>query len=126
MHLSGTQLLLSATDLSNFLSCRHLTALDMATALSKRKRPHWDDPLLEILFARGLAHERAYVASLQAVGQKIVTLADVKERDAAVAQTLAALRSGVDVIVQGALRDGRWYGRPDVLQRVARPSGLGT
>src|SRR6266550_5619920 len=125
MHLSGTQLFLSATDLSNFLSCRHLTALDMATALGKRKRPHWDDPLLEILFARGLAHEKAYVASLQAAGQRIVTLVDVKERDAAVVQTLDAMRSGVDVIVQGALRDGRWYGRPDVLQRLPKPSSLG-
>ncbi len=125
MHLSGTELLLSATDLSNFLSCRHLTALEMAAALGKRRRPHWDDPLLEILFERGLAHERAYVASLQAAGRTIVTLADVKERDAVVAQTLDAMRSGADVIVQGALCDGRWYGRPDVLQRVHKPSGLG-
>ena len=29
------------------------------------------------------------------------------------------MRSGVDVIVQGALRDGRWYGRPDVLESTA-------
>jgi len=125
MHLSGTELLLSATDLSNFLSCRHLTALDMATALDKRKRPYWDDPLLKILLDRGLAHEKAYVTSLQAKGLQTVTLADVKERDAAVGQTLDVMRSGVDVIVQGALRDGRWYGRPDVLQRVAKPSALG-
>src|SRR5438132_1963262 len=125
MQLSGDELILSATDLSNFLSCRHLTALEMAAALGKRRRPNWDDPLLEILFARGLAHEKAYVASLQAAGRKIVTLADVKERDAAVAQTLDAMRSGADVIVQGALRDGRWYGRPDVLQRVPKASSLG-
>jgi uncharacterized protein len=126
MHLSGTEPLLSATDLSNFLSCRHLTALDMAAALSKRKRPHFDDPLLQILFDRGLEHERQYVVSLQAQGLKIVALApDNKDRDAAVAQTLDAMRSGVDVIVQGALRDGRWFGRTDVLQRVEKPSGLG-
>src|SRR5437764_1838571 len=125
MYLSGAELVLSATDLSNFLSCRHLTALEMAAALGKRRRPHWDDPLLEILFARGLAHEKAYVTSLQAEGRQIVTLADMKERDAAVAQTLDAMRSGADVIVQGALRDGRWYGRPDVLQRVPKASGLG-
>jgi len=125
MRTLGNELVLSATDLSNFLSCPHLTALEMAVALSKRRRPHWDDPLLEILFERGLAHERAYVASLQAEGRRIVTFADVKDRDAAVAQTLDAMRSGVDVIVQGALRDGRWYGRPDVLQRVPKPSGLG-
>src|SRR2546425_3075566 len=102
MHLSDTELLLSATDLSNFLSCRHLTALEMAVARGKRRRPHWDDPLLQILFDRGLVHERAYVASLQSQGLQIVTLADVKERDAAVAQTLHAMRSGMDVIVQGA------------------------
>jgi predicted RecB family nuclease len=125
MHLSGIELLLSATDLSNFLSCRHLTALDMAVAIGKRKRPYFDDPLLEILFARGLEHEKRYVASLEGQGRTVVTLADVKERDAAVAQTLDAMRSGVDVIVQGALCDGRWYGRPDVLQRVERPCGLG-
>lgn len=125
MQLSGAEVLLSATDLSNFLSCRHLTALEMAATLGKRRRPHWDDPLLQILFDRGLDHERNYVASLKSQGLQIVTLADVKERDAAVARTLAAMRSGADAIVQGALRDGRWYGRPDVLQRVQKPSALG-
>src|SRR6266571_8841476 len=118
MQLSSTDLLLSSTDLSNFLSCRHLTALEMAAALGKRRRPHWVDPLLEVLFQRGLDHERAYIAALQAEGRQIVSFADVKDRDAAVAQTLEAMCSGADVIVQGALRDGRWYGRPDVLQRV--------
>lgn len=125
MRFSDTQLVLSATDLSNFLSCRHLTALDMAAALGKRRRPHFDDPLLQILFDRGLEHERTYVASLKSRGLQIVTVADVQDPEAAVAQTLEAMRSGADVIVQGALSDGRWYGRPDVLQRVQRPSGLG-
>ncbi|HEV2196559.1 MAG TPA: TM0106 family RecB-like putative nuclease [Candidatus Acidoferrum sp.] len=32
------------------------------------------------------------------------------------------MREGVDVIAQGALRDGRWFGRPDVLLKVPRPS----
>ena len=42
-------LVLSATDLSNFLGCRHRTALDMAVAYGERKRPHFEDPLLEVL-----------------------------------------------------------------------------
>ena len=29
------------------------------------------------------------------------------------------------MIVQGAVGDGRWYGRPDVLLRVDSPSALG-
>ena len=33
---------------------------------------------------------------------------------------------GADVIYQAALRTGHWYGRADFLQRVDRPSRLGT
>src|SRR5713226_5193250 len=99
-------LTLAATDLSNFLSCRHRTALEMAEARGNLCRPKWDDPLLELLFKRGLEHERAYVESLEVEGLHIVDLADVKERDAAIAQTLDAMRAGVDVIVQSALSDG--------------------
>ena len=125
MRSTDGRLTLSATDLSNFLSCRHRTALEMAEALGKRRRPHWEDPLLEILFKRGLEHERAYVQSLQVDGLKIVDLADVKDRAAAIAQTLDAMVSGADAVVQGALGDGHWYGRPDVMRRVATPSRFG-
>jgi predicted RecB family nuclease len=121
----GDGLTLSATDLSNFLSCRHRTALEMAEADGKRHRPKFDDPLLEIMFNRGLEHEKAFVESLRTKSQHIVDLADVKEREAASARTLDAMRAGVDVIVQGALSDGRWYGRPDVMRRIEKPSGLG-
>lgn len=125
MRLAGDGLILSATDLSNFLSCRHRTALEMAEARGGHQRPRWDDPLLEILIQRGLEHEKAYVESLRAGGREIVDLADVKALDAAVAQTLDTMRSGAEVVVQAALCDGRWYGRPDVMQRVDKPSGLG-
>jgi predicted RecB family nuclease len=125
MHLSATELLLSATDLSNFLSCPHLTALSMGVAHGKPGPPKYDDPLLQILFQRGIDHEKTYVASLQPARRQIVDLADVRDSDAAVARTRDAMRSGADVIVQGALRDGRWQGRPDLLQRVETPSALG-
>ena len=35
------------------------------------------------------------------------------------------MRDGADVIVQGALSDGPWFGKPDLLRRVSAPSGLG-
>ena len=44
---------------------------------------------------------------------------------ASVSETLDAMRSGVSVIVQGALQVGQWSGRADVLRRVETPSGLG-
>jgi hypothetical protein len=107
--------IVSATDLSNFLNCRHRTALELGEARGKRSRPYFYDPVLEALFARGLEHERRYVASLEAAGRRIVNLAEFRERTEAVGRTLDAIRSGVDVIVQGALEDANWSGRPDVL-----------
>jgi uncharacterized protein len=98
----------------------------MAEAQGKRKRPKWDDPLLEILLNRGLEHEQTYVESLRSDGRRIVELTGVKEREETVAQTLEAMRSGADAIVQAALSDGTWYGRPDVMRRVEEPSGLGS
>jgi predicted RecB family nuclease len=125
MRRDAGSLILSATDLSNFLNCRHRTALEMGEALGKRQRPVWTDPLLEALFARGLEHERNYVSRLSAAGKIIVDLSEIKAREGAVAATLEAMRTGAEVIVQGAVRDGRWYGRPDVLLRVDSPSALG-
>src|ERR1700724_737621 len=103
MRAIGRTLILSATDLSNFLSCRHRTALEMGEAKGKQKRPRWDDPLLEILFKRGLEHERKYVQSLESAGRRIVDVGEVKEPAVAIAQTLGAMHAGADVIVPGAL-----------------------
>ncbi|MGQ0639898.1 MAG: TM0106 family RecB-like putative nuclease [Gemmatimonadaceae bacterium] len=125
MHLDGFSLCISATDLSRFLSCRHCTALDMAVARGKRERPFRHDPLLRILAERGAKHERSYVDSLIARGITIVDASDIEDFDHRALRTLEAMQAGVDAIVQGALRGAPWFGYPDVLQRVERPSSLG-
>src|SRR5258705_8391032 len=122
MRESGRQIVLSATDLSNFLNCRHRTALELGEARGKRTRPQFYDPLLEALFARGLEHEQRYVEALEGAGRRIVSLAEITDRNEAVARTVNAMRAGADAIVQGALEDGNWYGRPDVLLRSDVPS----
>src|SRR5205085_11453040 len=43
----------------------------------------------------------------------------------AYAETVAAMRGGVDIIYQGAFFDGRWRCHPDFLIRVDLPSKLG-
>ena len=116
--LDGT-LTISATDLSNFLGCHHRTALDMEAAAGLRERPHFDDPLLELLFQRGTDHEKAYVESLRKAGRDVLDLSHIMNRDELVEATLAAMRKGTDVIVQGALQHGQWFGKPDLLQRIA-------
>src|SRR4030095_14917095 len=122
MRLISDQIALSATDLSNFLNCRHRAALELGEARGKRTRPQFYDPLVEALFARGLEHERRYVAKLEDDGRRIVDLAKFTERTEAVPRTVDAMRSGADAIVQGALEDGDWYGRPDVMLKCDVPS----
>jgi len=119
------QIVLSATDLSNFLNCRHRTALELGEARGKRSRPYFHDPVLEALFARGLEHEHQYVKTLEGAGRRIVNLAEFRDRTEAVARTVNAMGAGADAIVQAALEDGNWYGRPDVLLRTDVPSAFG-
>ena len=124
MRTSGSTIELSASDLSQFLGCRHRTALDLAVAHGRREAPHWADPVLELLRERGLEHERKYADALRAKGLAVVDLAEHSGGDA-VDRSLNAMRAGANFIFQPALRDGRWFGRPDVLSRVETPSALG-
>lgn len=113
---------MTPTDLSYFLSCPHRAALELSVKLGVRVRPEWDDPLLTALFALGLEHERQYVEALQRPGVSLIDLSKQGERHGAAQRTIEAMQAGADVVVQGALRHGRWYGRPDVLLKVDRPS----
>jgi uncharacterized protein len=113
---------LSATDLSNFLACRHRNGLEMAAAAGKIRKPRFEDPQLEALFRRGLEHERAHVGALSSGGRNVVDLSEAPHHELAVERTLAAMHDAADVIVQAALAHGAWQGRPDVLVKVATPS----
>lgn len=125
MKAGSASVRLSATDLSNHLVCRHLTALDLAVAIGSRSAPNWHSPDAWVLQQLGLAHESAYVAHLQGLGLSAVNLRDVMEETRALACTADAMKSGVDVIIQGALGNAYWFGRPDVLRRVQEPSLFG-
>jgi len=99
--ISGLRL--SATDLSHFLSCRHLTALDLAVAHRTREKPYKpDDPLLQLLFDRGIAHEKAYVETLRREGRDVLDLNGIprNQPDEAIAQTMTAIHAGADVTEQ--------------------------
>ena len=112
---------LAATDFSNHLSCGHLTGLNLAEARGERKAPPVRAPDLVVLQQRGLDHEKAYIETLRASGFSIKDLSGIYAEDYAVGETLAAMASGVNIIVQGALKSGNWFGRPDVLRKVETP-----
>ena len=125
MRLTTSDLRLSPSDLSAFLGCRHRTGLDLAVAAGSMKRPEWTDPMTEALRRRGAEHERAFAESLRRLGLEIVEIDQEQPPDARVAQTLEAMRSGAEVIVQAALEGDAWLGYADILQRVSTPSALG-
>lgn len=121
----GHAIQLSASDLVGYLNCHHLSHLDTLVATGALAKPRSWDPSLEVLWERGAAHERAYVEHLRARGLTIVEIEGIGVAPAQVEQTMAAMRAGVAVIVQGAFLQGSWSGRADVLVRVPLPSALG-
>lgn len=111
---------LSATDLSNHLSCEHLTQLNKLVATKKLSKPDWYDPSLDLLIQRGREHEAAYVRFLS---EKGLTIHDL--RGQSTFATEAAMQQGADVIVQGQLDHGPWMGYADILIKVPGQSKFG-
>lgn len=125
MKLIAGELRPTATDLAGHLDCRHLTQLEKAAALGTLKRPVFWDPALEALWARGQSHEKDYLEHLVAQGLEPTVIEGIDIDDEAAVATTGAMVAGKPLIVQAALRNGRWAGRADVLRRVERPSALG-
>ena len=125
MHLSSSRLTLAATDLGKFLACRHLTGLDVEVAFEKRKKPpKYDDPFLDLLIARGFAHEKEFLEKVKAEGSAVLDIGGITNPRAR-EDTLEAMKAGHAAISQALLAEGGWYGVADVLRRVERPSSLG-
>jgi len=130
VHLIEGRLILSASDLTGFLECPHLTQQELAATRGEIARPDRNDPELELVARHGTEHEEAHLDAYVGAGRSVARIetngatldAYVHARE----QTLAAMRAGVDVIYQAALFDGRWLGYADFLERVEIPSELGT
>ena len=123
------RLVLSPTDLTKHLACGHLTTLDLAAARRELPKPdQQDDEALQLIFAKGLAHEADYLQALKDEGRSVTEIETVfghVEQQAAEQLTLEAMRSGVDVVYQAAFYDGWWGGQADFLLKVDEPSALG-
>jgi len=122
------QLVLSPTDLTKHLACPHVTTLDLAALQGPGVGGTKVDDALNLVFSKGLDHERAYLARLRLAGlsvTEIPTRYDVAGRIESEQQTLAAMRAQADVIYQATFFDGQWGGQADFLLRTGRPSDLG-
>jgi predicted RecB family nuclease len=117
----------SATDIASFLACRHTATLARAESKNEIVKPFFKDATVDLLRKLGLEHEQRYLRELaEKGGLSIAQIAIGGNWEDAVAETVHALRQGVDAIYQGTLLDAPWGGRADFLVRVNTPSALGS
>jgi predicted RecB family nuclease len=128
MHFRNGQLLLSPSDVTAFIGCRHSSALSLAVARGEILSAASSSGA-ELLFAKGQEHETAYLAGLRAQGLDVceivlrrdhAPLPDDWER--AACETEEAMRAGREVVYQAVLGSDRWRGIADFLLRVDDPS----
>lgn len=116
---------MSATDLANHLSCKHLTALDLRAAHKLLTKPTRIDERAKRLAELGIAHEKNYIDFLRGSGLSVSEWHGAADSNPTLEWTIDAMRSGVDVIVQARLQDDRWAGYADILLKNSTPSELG-
>src|SRR5271169_1893982 len=125
MQILAGKLLLSATDLVNFLGCKHASFLDLRDLTDPAEIPERDAATF-LIFEKGIEHEKRYLASLNARGVKVVEVPgegfDLAERTAL---TREVMRAGAEVIYQAALIVPPWLGYADFLERVEKASNFG-
>ena len=125
MQFLDGKLLLSASDLVNFLGCRHATYLDLRNLTDEVVIPETGAATV-LIFQKGIEHEKRYLAALKARGLPVVEITaegfDVPERTRL---TREAMRAGAKVIYQAALVVPPWLGYADFLERVDEASNLG-
>jgi predicted RecB family nuclease len=116
----------SATDIANFVACRHLLTLKTDAAEGKIQKPYFHDLGVELLRVLGERHETAYLNQLAGKpGCQVVSIPTDVEWTESVGRTKEAIRDGADVIYQATFQDRNWGGRADFLVRVDKPSSLG-
>ena len=118
-------ILFSATDLMRFMGCSHATTLDLERLRGEGPEPREDSEDAVLLQKQGDAHEAAHLARLNAAGREVVEVARGDLVLNAVT-TRVALAAGSEVVFQGAFLSGNWGGWSDFLERVDRPSALGS
>src|SRR5437868_7705477 len=125
MQILDGRLLLSATDLVNFLGCRHATYLDLRD-LADPVEIHARDDATGLIFENGIEHEKRYLASVKARGLNVIEVPgegfDLAERTA---HTREVMQAGAALIYQAALVVLPWHGYADFLERVEKASNLG-
>src|SRR5262245_27215825 len=121
-------LVLSPSDLNDYVECSHLTTLELEVARGQRARSFVAEEEAELLRRRGLSMS---VRTSSACGGRGARLSRSRSGNPGTSRPPLdepgrPCVAGVDVISQATFMDGRWRGRADFLLRVERTTRLGT
>ena len=126
MQKIGSTFVFSPSDLNHFLECEHLIRLERARDTKEPARTR--DAHAELLAAKGLEHEQAWLDRFRQEGRSVAVIEAApgeRDWDRDAERTLTAMRLGAEVIYQGVLVGDEWRGLSDFLVRVDQPSALG-
>jgi uncharacterized protein len=121
------RLVLSPSDLNDYVECPHLVTLALEVARGTRRRPYLPNEHGDLLRRKGEEHEAAYLRELRAQGRQVVDVigADRWDFEGSARATIEAMRAGAEVIYQATFVRGDWRGRADFLERVEQRTALG-
>lgn len=125
MQKENYSILYSASDLIVFMSDRFSSWMDRRF-LEDPDCPPPDTPeaSLAIIQKHGIRHEEDLLKELEGEGADIKVVS-TKDRGLALAETLAAMKAGRQIIYQAYLRHDKFAGYADFLVRSEGPSALG-
>jgi uncharacterized protein len=123
MKIIDATIYLSASDLSTHMSCKHATFLDLQLVNKKIPSPPvYDNPSLVALQQRGEQFEKDYIKQLKECAKTVVEISRGNAEEA-FAQTLDAMKKGVDIIYQARLEMDAWNGWADFLIKKVGKTG---
>src|SRR3954465_11299062 len=117
MQALNGRLILSPSDLNDYVECPHLTTLALEGARGTHKRPFVLNEHGDLLRRKGEQHEAAYLDTLRADGRQVVNVigSDKWDFDGSARATEKAMREGAEVIYQATFVRDDWRGRADFL-----------
>jgi uncharacterized protein len=127
MQISNGKISLAPSDVTAYLACQHLAALNVRVARSELVPPPFKNDQAELIFRKGREHEEAYLQRLKDEGKRVVEISlEDGDWERGICETEQAMRTGPDVVYQATLVGDGWRGVADFLLRVDTPSKLGS
>jgi predicted RecB family nuclease len=117
-------LVISATDLNNYLACEYLTTLDLKVVAGEIVRPKDRPGQSDLLSKLGGEHEQSYLRRLLNEGRQVTTIEHGRGAEGiqrAAAETAAAMERGDEVIYQAAFFNGVSLAYTDFLVKISEP-----